>query len=196
MKILDVTIGTIRIILLSRGRKLIVPILGFIEVLISLLAIAQIMKNLNNPVTYLAYAFGFSAGNYVGMLIEEKLAIGILVFRIIIVKDASILTDQLKEAGFGVTIVNAKGSYENNVSLIYTIVKRKHAERVVKMIHKCNIKAFYTIEDAKVAIEGTFIKSYSNSTNKYKMGKLFKAFSDITWLEARKNKRKNRAGGI
>ena len=75
-KIIDVSLGTIRIILVSKGKKFLAPLLGFIEVLIWILTIGQVMKNLTNPVNYIAYALGFSLGNYFGIIIENKLAIG------------------------------------------------------------------------------------------------------------------------
>ena len=85
-RIIDVSIGTLRIIFVSKGKRNIAPLLGFFEVLVWILAISEIMQNLNNWVCYVAYAAGFAAGNYVGMIIEEKLAIGILIIRIIIIK--------------------------------------------------------------------------------------------------------------
>lgn len=72
----DVTVGTMRIIAVPKGRKLLASVLGFFEVLIWVIAITQVMRNLNNVVTYLAYAGGFALGNYIGITIEERLAIG------------------------------------------------------------------------------------------------------------------------
>ena len=72
---LDVSIGSVRVIFLARGRR-VAAILGFFEVLIWLVVITQIMQNLSNPVTYIAYAAGFATGTYVGILLEGKLALG------------------------------------------------------------------------------------------------------------------------
>jgi uncharacterized protein YebE (UPF0316 family) len=176
LKVMDVTIGTMRILFLARGNKLIVISLGFFEVLISIIAIAQIMQNLNNPITYLAYAGGFSAGSYMGMLIEEKLAIGIVVFRIIIANDTSVLLEKLKDTGFGVTIVKASGSYKQNVTLIYTAIKRKHIGSIIKIINESDSKAFYTIEDARVAFQGTFPEFHAGNSYRYKLAKILKEF--------------------
>ncbi|HER42916.1 MAG TPA: hypothetical protein ENO08_00460, partial [Candidatus Eisenbacteria bacterium] len=65
-RVIDVTIGTIRIVFVSRGHKVIAPILGFFEVLIWLLAIGQIMRNLSNFMCYIAYGTGFALGTYMG----------------------------------------------------------------------------------------------------------------------------------
>ena len=76
-RITDVSIGTVRIVFIAKGMRLWAPVLGFFEVLIWLVAISQIIKNLTNPVTFVAFASGFAMGNYVGLLIEHKLAMGL-----------------------------------------------------------------------------------------------------------------------
>ncbi len=154
-RIFDVSLSTMRIIFVSRGKKLIAPFLGFFEVLIWLMAISQIMQNLDNVFCYLAYAGGFAMGTFIGMRIEEKLAIGIYVVRVILVKDECRLRERLSEAGYGVTTVDAKG-VTGDVKLIYTVVRRKDIDNVISIINMCNSKAFYSIEDARTAKDGVF----------------------------------------
>jgi len=151
----DVSLGTIRIIAIGRGYKLIAPLLGFFELLIWLFAIRQIMQNLTNFSYYVVYSGGFAAGTFVGMYIEEKLAIGILSIRIITKKDASELINFLRSANYGVTSVDAQGS-TGPVHIIYTIVKRSDVQDVVEIINRFNPKAFYLIEDVRSAREGIF----------------------------------------
>ncbi len=153
----DVSLGTMRIISIGRGFKFIAPVLGFFEVLIWLLAITQIMQNLTNIFYYVVYSGGFAAGTFVGMYMEEKLAIGILSIRIITKKDASELINFLRSADYGVTTVDAQGA-TGPVHVIYTIVKRSDVESIVQMINKFNPKAFYLIEDIRFAREGIFPK--------------------------------------
>ena len=81
-RICDVSIGTLRIIFVSKGKRNIAPVLGFFEVLIWITAISKIMENLDNYINFVAYAAGFATGNYVGMIIEEKLAMGILMISV------------------------------------------------------------------------------------------------------------------
>ncbi|MFA5323064.1 MAG: DUF2179 domain-containing protein [Smithella sp.] len=152
-RICDVTLDTLRIIYVSRGIKFLAASIGFIEVLIWLFAITQIFKNLTNPLCYIAYAGGFAMGNYVGILIEERMAIGTVVIRIITQKDASELTKFLKSSGYGVTYVDAQGA-QGPVKIIFTIVKRKNIEHVLEIIRLCNPLAFYTIEDVRSVREG------------------------------------------
>lgn len=154
-RILDVTLMTLRIIFVSRGKRLLAPAFGFFEVLIWLLAIRQIMQNLNNPATYLAYAAGFATGNFIGLYLEEKLALGILVIRIITARDAAELIAHLWAAGYGVTSVEAEGA-TGRVKLIFTVIKRKDLDQVVGTINRLNPKAFLSVEEIRLASEGIF----------------------------------------
>lgn len=154
-RVCDVTLGTLRIIFVSKGNKTIAPLLGFFEVLIWIIAISRIMNNLDNFINYIAYAGGFALGNYIGLLVEEKLAMGILGIRIITRKDASDLITYLNEKGYGTTTLEATGSRQK-VHLIFTIVQRTHLEEVIQIIKKFNPKAFYTIEDIRFVNEGIF----------------------------------------
>ena len=154
-RVMDVALGTIRIIFVTRGRKFLATMLGFFEVIVWTLAIGQIMQNLTNITYYFAYASGFAMGNYVGIYIEEKLAIGTLAVRIITIKDASELINYLKSKNFGVTSVDAQG-IKGNVKLIFTIIKRNHLAEVVEIIKRFNPGAFYSVEEIKAVSEGTF----------------------------------------
>lgn len=154
-RIADVSIGTIRIIYISRGMKYLAPIFGFFEIIIWLMAIGQIMRNLNNPVYYLAYAFGFAAGNILGIYLEERLAVGKVILRIITQKDATELVACLRSSGYGVTVADAEGS-SGPVKIIFTVIDRKKIEAIVNIIKTYNPKAFYSVEDIRLVKEGIF----------------------------------------
>ena len=154
-RIIDVTLGTLRIIFISRGRKYLAPLLGFVEVLIWVAVISQLVRGANNLVAYLAYAAGFAAGNFIGMFIEDKLAIGTLIIRVIIQNHAEELVTNLHTAGFGVTSVDAKGA-SGAVNLIYTIVRRRDLAEVIRIIHHEHPNAFVSIEEARSTREGIF----------------------------------------
>lgn len=147
-RITDVSLGTIRIILVSKGLKKIAPVIGFFEILIWILAISKIIENLDNWICYIAYAGGFATGNYVGMLIEEKLALGNELIRAITKRDASDLVNELKENGFGVTFINAQGT-QGEVGVLYVIVTRKKMNEVIEIIQRNNPKTIYTVEDIR-----------------------------------------------
>lgn len=152
-RICDVSIGTIRILLLARGRRYIVPVLGFVEVMIWLLAVRQVIMGIDNFVTYIAFAGGFATGNFVGILIEEKLAVGLEVIRVITRKDSTELFEHLKKKGYGVTCVDAQGA-TGKVSLIFTVVDRRQHQKVIDIIKQFNPKAFYSVEDVKAVSDG------------------------------------------
>lgn len=154
-RIIDVSIGTVRIIYLIRGHKMLAAILGFFESLIWLIAVVQIMQNITNPLYYVTFAGGFALGNYVGLFIEEKLAIGNSIIRIITQREASGLVEKLNNAGFGVTHVDAFGR-TSEVKIIYSVVKRDDLHRVLKIVKEFNPKAFYTIEDVQYVREGIY----------------------------------------
>lgn len=154
-RICDVSIGTLRIIFVSKGKKYVAPILGFFEVLIWITAISKIMQNLDNYVNYIAYAAGFATGNFVGMLIEEKLAVGFLMIRVFTYQNGPLLVQNFNTDGFGATSVEAHGAKEK-VHIIYTIVQRSELQRVLNIIDEFNPKTFYTIEDVRTVSEGIF----------------------------------------
>ena len=157
-RVCDVTIGTVRIMLISRGRKWIVPLLGFIEMMIWLLAVRQVILNVTNIACLFAFAGGFAMGNFIGIVIEEKLAIGREVIRVITKKDAGPLFEYLKLEGYGVTCVDAQGSM-GKVNLLFMIIHRRDQKKVIDIINKYNPNAFFTVEDVKSVREGIFPKT-------------------------------------
>ena len=154
-RIFDVTLGTLRVIFITRGMKYLSAIIGFIEILIWLLAIGQIFKNLNNVACYIAYAGGFASGSFLGIYFAEKLSINKVIVRIIAVKDANNLVEQLRKRHFGVTTLDARG-IEGPVTIVFTIINRDDLEAVAEIVKKFNPQAFYSVQDVKFASEGIF----------------------------------------
>jgi len=154
-RIADVTLGTLRIIFTSRGKRNIAPVLGFVEVFIWIVVVGQIVKNVHSITAYIGYAAGFSAGTYIGMKIEEKLALGTLVLRIILAQGGDELAQHLRTAGYGVTIVNGEGA-SGAVKLLYTLIKRKDLGMVAEIIHATHPKAFFSVEEVRLAESGIF----------------------------------------
>lgn len=157
-RLTDVSLGTLRHVFISKGYRKIVPVLGFFEVLIWIIVVAQVMQNLSNWVCYIAYAGGFATGTYVGLRIEEKLALGLQVVRIITKQNCDILIRELREENYGVTVVDAEGS-SGSVKMIFTIVKRKNVKIVIEKIKINNPNAFYSVEDIKDTSQGIFTKT-------------------------------------
>ena len=157
-RIMDVSLGTLRIIFVTKGMKRVAPLVGFFEVLIWLLAISRIMQDLDNWVCYVAYAAGFASGNFVGMLLEERLAIGHEMIRVITRKDATNLIAELSDRGYGFTSVKAQG-LEGEVAVIYIIARRSMIKDVLDLINLYNPRALYTLEAIKYVNKDIFHKS-------------------------------------
>ncbi|XOV94340.1 MAG: DUF2179 domain-containing protein [Bacteroidota bacterium] len=147
-RIMDVSINTIRIIYMLHSKKLLSTVLGFFEALIWLLAISQIFQNLSSWPTYLAYAGGFASGILVGMLIEEKLAIGRVVVRIITRQSAQKLIEYFEKNGYRYSSVDAL-SDEGEVNILFTVIKRENLKTTIQEIKRFNPKSFYTVEGVK-----------------------------------------------
>jgi uncharacterized protein YebE (UPF0316 family) len=147
-RIVDVSLGTLRIIFVSKGIKKIAPILGFFEILIWLVAIGQVMQNLTNIINYFAYAFGFAIGNYIGIILEQKLAMGTVVVQIITRRDASELINFLRLVDFVLTVIEANGG-TGPVHIIFTVTKRSNLPYIIETINNFNPKAFYLVEDIR-----------------------------------------------
>jgi uncharacterized protein YebE (UPF0316 family) len=154
-RIIDVSMGTVRVIFVSRGFKYLAPVVGFFEILIWLLAIGQIMKNLSNPACYIAYAGGFAMGNFVGIHIAEKLSLGVVMVRVVTKDDAAPLVNFLKAENYGVTSIDGHGT-SGQVKVVFTIVPRREVRSVVEIIKKFNPQAFYSIEEVGLVERGIF----------------------------------------
>lgn len=147
-RIIDVSLGTLRIMFVSKGMRGKATISGFIEVLIWILIVAQIFQNLDNWLNYVAFAGGFATGTYVGMFIEERMKMGIQIFRIIVDDENEVLGEKLQEADFRVTEIDGTGKY-GPVKILFTIAKRKRRQDLSEVVSKYAPDAFYSVEDVK-----------------------------------------------
>ena len=154
-RICDVTLGTLRIIFVSKGEKKKAPVVGFFEVFIWVIVISQIFSNANDIVAYLSYAGGYAAGKFVGIMVENKIAIGFLLFRIYTKKDGAELTRLLNDNGFGSTCLKGEGAI-SEVSVIETVVSRKSEKKVVRLVNLFDPDAFYLVEDVRSKQRGIF----------------------------------------
>jgi len=154
-RICDVSLGTIRVIFVSRGYRYLAPVLGFFEISIWLLAISQVMRDINDISIYIAYAAGFATGTFVGIWLEEKLSLGTVLVRVVTGRDSTDLTGALTKEGYGITTHAADGA-QGPVTIVFTVVKRQDLPHVVEIIKEFNPHAFYSVEDIRHANEGVF----------------------------------------
>lgn len=154
-RICDVSLGTMRIAFISRGHKVLAPVVGFFEVLIWLIALRQILQDLTNVFYYVSYAGGFAAGTFVGLWIEERMAIGNRIIQVITRQDATELIESLRLAGYGVTSLSAQG-IDGHVHLLFSVIKRQDIDTFITIVERLNPRAFYSIEDVRFVSEGVF----------------------------------------
>jgi uncharacterized protein YebE (UPF0316 family) len=147
-RILDVSMGTVRIIFISKGMRYLAPVIGFFEILVWLFAISQIMLNLTNPLNYIAYAGGFALGTFIGMLIEEMLAMGYLSVIITTSKDPAEMVGKLDMAGYKITVVDTQGGTKDR-KMIFVIIKRDKLRNVINIIKEVDANVFYAVENVK-----------------------------------------------
>lgn len=172
-RVADVTMSTIRIIFVSKGVKLLAPLVGFFEVLIWVIAVGQVIYNVTNILNYVAYAGGFALGTYIGIWIEERISIGTVSVRIISRGGESDMGDSLKSEGYKITVVDAYGT-SGPVKIIYTIVKRKKLGRLIETVKNINPKALYSFGDIRFATEEPAIPSSGRIVTKSNVRKRIK----------------------
>jgi uncharacterized protein YebE (UPF0316 family) len=162
-RICDVSMETIRVIYISRGIKFLAPIIAFFEIVIWLLAMEVVMKDLTNIANFLAFAFGFAMGTYVGLIIEEKLSIGMVILRIITTENSNNeIVSFMQSENYGITTLDATGS-RGNVNMILSLVNRTDVPRITEHIRATNPHAFFSLEDVRYVNEGVFRPKKPNS---------------------------------
>ncbi len=148
LRVGDMSLDTLRMLFVVRGRKGIAWGLGFVQSIIFVLAITSVLSHLDNPLNVVGYAAGFATGNVVGMWIEERLAIGHVKISIVSQRLGAALSHELRESGFGVTEIPARGR-DGMVSMLSVSVLRKDVPRIQGIIHEKDPEAFVIAEDVR-----------------------------------------------
>jgi uncharacterized protein YebE (UPF0316 family) len=145
MRIADVSLGTLRIGFLVRGKRRLAGLFGFFESLIWLVAAAQVLSNLDSVWKFIAYAAGYATGTMMGVSIERWLAMGTSLMRVVSTIDTPDTSAALREAGYYVTEINAKGR-DGDVRVSFTVLPRRREQAALKIITSINPSSFVTFE--------------------------------------------------
>ncbi|MFW5647915.1 MAG: DUF2179 domain-containing protein [Candidatus Alkaliphilus sp. MAG34] len=156
-RLTDVSLATIRMIMVIRGKRIIAACIGFVEAGIYILAVGKVLSAVKNPLNILAYALGFATGNYVGIFLEEKMALGSIIVQVISENGVERLVEKLRNNGFGVTVVEGCGR-EGVRHLLNVTLQRKNLSKLYGIIDDHDKKAFVTVTDAR-AIRGGYFSS-------------------------------------
>lgn len=145
LRIVDVSLGTLRIGFLVRGERRLAGLFGFFESLVWLIAAAQVLSNLDSPLKFIAYAGGYAAGTMLGVSIERWLAIGETIMRVVSPVGTASTEEALREAGFYVTVLNARGR-DGDVTVMFTVLPRRRVQEAMRLVGAINPSAFVTFE--------------------------------------------------
>ncbi len=161
-RIFDQSIGTLRLIFVQKGLKQLAPLLAFFESIIWLLAVSQIIKHLDNAMCYIAYGGGFAMGNYLGIILDEKLSIGNVIVRTILKNNDTEIIEKLISMNYGVTVMDGEGS-QGKVKILLSILHRKDLKNFVSVLNSFRPDIFYSIEEVKTVKDGIFRKNQSRN---------------------------------
>lgn len=147
LRLVDVSLGTLRIQFLVQGRRRLAGVVAFFESLVWTVAAVQVLGDLNEPVKILGYAGGYAAGTMLGSFVEGRLALGERLVRVVAPLDTPPVAPALADAGYPVTVVNGEGVF-GEVRISFSVVPRRRVDHVVALIHANNPDAFVTVEDS------------------------------------------------
>lgn len=153
LRIVDVSLATTRMLLAVRGQRLLVPVIGFFEVMVWLFAAGTAIQFLDSPLHVIGYAGGFAAGNVVGLWVEEKLALGLATVRIISEHGGVEVADALREQGFGVTEFSGQGRH-GVVEVVYTVARRSELKGIMRTVGLWAPDSFVTVEEPRAIHRG------------------------------------------
>lgn len=158
-RIIDVSLGTIRIVLVSRGAKHIAPFVGFVEIFIWVVVIAQVLQHADGWLSYFCYAAGYAAGTYAGLSLESKIGFGYAILRMFTKQPAASLILELNRNGYGATMMMGEGAVYK-VNIVESVVRRVNIKDVERIMERHDPAAFVTIEDVRTRHKGIFAKYF------------------------------------
>lgn len=153
LRVIGVTLATVRVLLMTRGYKLRSATIGFFEVLVYVLAIGQVVQNLSNLWNVFGYCFGFFVGTLLGMWIEGRLALGHATVRVVSVERADVIATAIREAGYGATEGWGHGA-AGLIGTIKTVVRRRDVDEVCDLVRRTDPEAFVTVEETRWVSRG------------------------------------------
>ena len=153
LRVTDVSMATVRTLLIVRNAKLLVPILGFFEVLIWIYAVGTVVQNLSSPWHLVGYAGGFATGNLVGLFIEERLALGLATVRTMVKSGGDTLAGTLREHGFAVTEQEGRGR-DGPIHVLYSVIARRQVHPYVRTVDREAPDSFVVVDEPRAVRRG------------------------------------------
>lgn len=155
LRCVDVSLGTLRLVVTIQGRRALAAAIGFVEVSVFITAIATVVRGPLDPFRILGYGGGFAAGTYLGLTLERRLALGSVIVRVISRKQEE-LVEQIVNAGFGVTQVEATGGRGTKVGIVFSVVRRRRIDECFGVIQAVDPEAAISVEEVRYQRHGYF----------------------------------------
>jgi uncharacterized protein YebE (UPF0316 family) len=153
LRVIDVSMGTVRMIMIMRGMRKWAALIGFVEVSIWVMAISRVIGSVDNVLSVIGYGGGFATGTLLGMWIENKLALGYADIRIISMTKGHEIVQRVRQAGYGATLMQAEGQ-SGPVYVASVVTHRRQTGDVIRLVNKVDATAFVTIEEARRVVRG------------------------------------------
>ncbi|MDF2594437.1 MAG: conserved rane protein of unknown function [Clostridia bacterium] len=159
-KVIEVALAILRTIMITKGERIIGSFIGFFEVLIWVVLVSTVLTDISaDPYKIVAFALGFSAGNYLGSVLESKIGLGTTTITVIVGQDKGpALAKYLHEKNLGTTLMSGSGKEENSKNILMLVVKRKNTPHIIELIKNYDHTAFITIAETKPVYGGYGLK--------------------------------------
>lgn len=148
LRVTDVSMATLRMLLIMRNRRFLAPLIGFFEVLVWVAAIGIVVQHLQSPLHVVGYAGGFAAGSFLGLYLEERLALGLATVRAVVRSGSAEVSTELREAGFGVTQTVGQGR-DGAVEVMYSVLPRRQVPRALDLIERGAPDSFVVVDEPR-----------------------------------------------
>lgn len=157
VRILDVSLGTVRMIVTVKGNKVVASLIGFIEVLIWFLIVKEALNTDETSIfVALSYAGGYATGTFIGGILSEKFISGTLSVQVILSNADHIIVDKIRDAGYAVSVVNVKGKEENEKYMLFIEIDKRKINNLKYLIKSLDSKAFVVVNETKMVENGFF----------------------------------------
>ena len=153
LRVVDVTMRTIRVIIVTRGHRYLAALIGFFEVSIWVVAISRVIDNIDSVWSVLGYGGGFAAGTLLGAWVEDKLALGNVYIHVVSLSKGQEIAHRIRQAGCGATELRAEGQ-SGPVHLVRVVAPRRRAKRIIQLVDEVDATSFVTVEDARQVKRG------------------------------------------
>ncbi|MDD4348085.1 MAG: DUF5698 domain-containing protein [Opitutales bacterium] len=162
-RVVDVTMGTMRVLFVMRGLKVPALVFGFIESAIWVIAVAKVTSRLDEPILILGFAAGFALGNYVGVSVEQRIALGHQMLRVF-TRSGTEIAAKLREQGWRVTRFQGEGM-AGPVDLLMMRIRRRDTPKLLKIVRSMDEKAYFVVDDVYSVESAAPLKGYAQKRN-------------------------------